>query len=518
MAGLTLAWDLDDIEIKSITAFGHQSNITVEDDQDATGLEIIKNGTQIFKQYMQASGLPYDDEKRTQLSQEFDIVGSAFDDSLSYTVGLFYSNEQMDNTPFTQVIGPGTFAFVNNPFLQSLGQYDSTHKFLGTQSDLDNETAALFAQGTYDFSDWFQLTLGARYTTEKRERKLRVIGIDWDELAARTGGVYVTDLLEGINYGSIAGFNNAAATYANGQLVIPLEDKPSDKQDNTWTKFTPALTLSFTNLENYLDWDKLDNAMVYFTYSKGFKAGGFEPRDDKLRKFDPEQVQNYELGAKVDMLSHRLRVNGAFYYMDYSDMQVRVAEAGVRVSDLYLYLTNAGEATIKGFELEVSALPIDTMTIAATLNYTNASYDKFTTEQTILVGGIPKTEVLDRSGEPFAITPENSGSLTVSYNFETEAAGTFTPRLTAYYRDEIYIGTDYASPAYDQSYIDAYTLLSARLTWVTPGQQWNITAFVDNLTDKDYFQGGFAVQDALGAGIVVKGAPRMYGIEAYYEF
>jgi outer membrane receptor for ferrienterochelin and colicin len=107
--------------------------------------------------------------------------------------------------------------------------------------------------------------------------------------------------------------------------------------------------------------------------------------------------------------------------------------------------------------------------------------------------------------------------LTVSYNIETEAAGLFIPRLTAYYRDEVYIGLDYISPEFDQSYIDAYSIMSARLTWI-PDDQWNITAFVDNLADKEYFQGGFAVMDALGAGTVVKGPPRMYGIEAYYEF
>jgi len=515
LAGLTLAWDLDDIELKSITAFGRQSNINVEDDQDGTGLEIIQNGTQIFKQYLEAAGLPYDKESRAQLSQEFDVIGSAFDESLSYTIGLFYSKERMDNTPFTQVIGPGTFALVNAlPFY-------STQKFLGTQSDLDNETAALFAQGTYDVTDWFQLTLGARYTSETRERKLSTYGIAWEQLAGSIPGASydpTNQLVQGINYGSVENFNNAAASYASGDLVIPLTPGTGDKQDDTWKKFTPAVTLSFTNLENYLNWDNLDNAMVYFTYSKGFKAGGFEPRDDKLRKFDPEQVQNYELGAKVDTFNHRLRVNGAFYYMDYSDMQVRVAEAGTRISDIFLYLTNAGEAKIKGFELEVSALPIDNLTIAATLNYTDASYDKFTTEQTVLINGLPTKEVQDRSGEPFAVTPEKSGSLTVSYNFETEAAGTFTPRLTAYYRDEIYIGTDYLSPKFKQAYIDSYTVLSGRLTWIAPGQEWNVTAFVDNLADKDYYQGGFGVLDALGAGTVVKAPPRTYGIEAYYEF
>jgi len=512
LVGLTLAWDMDDFEIKSITGLGHQNHIMVEDDQDATGVEIIQNGNQVFKEYLLAAGLPYDDEDRKQMSQEFNIVGSAFDETLSYTVGIFYSKEQMDNTPFTQVVGPGTFASVN--LLPGI----STHKFLGTQSDLDMETKALFAQGTYDVADWFQLTVGARYTSETRERELRTFGIDWLTLADRTGGTYSDSaLVQGISYGSIEAFNNAYAAYANGQLAIPLVQGQGAKEHATWSKFTPAVTLSFNNLENYLDWNNLDTAMLYFTYSKGFKAGGFEPRDVELRKFDPEEVTNYELGAKFDTFDHRLRVNGALYYMDYSNMQVRVAEAGARVSDLYLYLANAGEATIKGFELEVFALPVDNLTVAATFNYTDASYKEFITKQTVLVNGIPQNQTQDRADEPFASTPEKSGSLSVSYNIETEAAGLFIPRLSAYYRDRVYIGTDYRSPDFEQAYIDSYTILSARLSWM-PDDLWNITAFVDNLTDKDYYQGGFAVMDALGAGTVVKGPPRMYGVEAYYEF
>lgn len=512
MVGLTLAWDLDDFEVKSITGFGHQKDILIEDDTDGMVLEAIQNGGLTLKDYVQAAGLSYDDEKRTQLSQEINIVGTALDESLSYTAGLFYSKEEMDNTPFTQAVGPGTFAMVSA--LQGV----STHKFLGTQSDLDMETSALFAQGTYDITDWFQLTVGARYTAEKRERALKLFNIDWRTLADRSGGTYVDNtLIQGIDYGSIAAFNNAASAQANGQLAIPLVEQTGDKRDDTWSKFTPAVTLSFNNLENYLDWDNLDKAMVYFTYSKGFKAGGFEPRDVELRKFDPEEVENYELGAKFDAFNHRLRINSALYYMDESDMQVRIAEAGTRVSDLYLYLTNAGEATIQGFELELTALPFENLTIAATFNYTDASYDEFMTRQTVLVNGIPQDVTQDRSGEPFAVTPEKSGSLTVSYNIGMEGAGLFIPRLTASYRDEIYIGTDYLSPKFDQAYIDSYTLLSARLTWM-PDDQWNFAAFVDNLTDKEYFQGGFGLADAVGASTVVKGPRRMYGIEAYYDF
>jgi len=524
LVGLTLSWDLEDFEIKSITGFSHQQDIVVEDDQDGAGLQTLQNGTITRDSFLSRSGIPVDDEKRSQISQEINLIGSAFDETLSYTVGLFYSQESMDNTPFTQVVGPNTFSSIDQ--LTSPSNVAAAHKFLGTQSNLDTATSALFAQGTYDVTDWFQLTLGARYTSEKRERDLSVYTIDFNQFAAVLDqhGYPTSQLLggaaEGLSYtGGIPEFNNAAAAYANGDFNIPLNAPVRTKEDKTWSKFTPALTLTFNHLENYLNWDNLDSAMVYLTYSKGFKAGGFEPRGTELRKFEPEEVKNYELGAKFDSFDRRLRINGAFYYMDYSNMQVRVAEAGARVTDLYLYLSNAGEATIKGFELEMSALPIDNLTVSATFNYTDAAYDEFSSTEVYADPGqlIPTPHTVDRSDEPYAVTPKKSGSLTVSYNIETEAAGLFVPRLTAYYRDEVYIGMDYRSPEFDQSTLDPYTLLSARLSWM-PNDQWNVTAFVDNVTDKDYYQGGFALMDALGAANVVKGPPRMYGVEAYYEF
>ena len=527
IAAITLSWDLDDYEIKSITGYGHQDNIVIEDDQDGTRLEALQNGSITRDFYYAAGGVGADDEKRTNFSQEFNIIGSAFDESLSYTIGLFYSQESMSDTPFVQAVGAGTFNAVN---LLLPGTYVSTHKFLGTTSDLDTETAALFAQTTYDVTDWFQLTLGARYTSEKRERDLTVTQVNWAELASYTPGAQYTedtpfaDVVEGIVYPSEAALLDAYSRYLAGEFAIPLMDAalgPDDvrKDDKTWSKFTPAITLSFNNLENYVEWDDLDTAMVYFTFSKGFKAGGFEPKGTTLVPFDPEEVANYELGAKVDAYNRTLRVNAALYYMDYTDMQVRVAERGRRFSDLFLYLSNAGEATIKGYELEVTYLPVDNLMVMATFNYTKGEYKEFDYLRFFGDDGLPLSvpQNFDRSGEPFGGAPEKSGSLTVSYNIETESAGLFIPRLTAAYRDELYVGLDYQSPNYDPSYLDSFTILNARLTWM-PDDRWNITAFVDNLTDKEYFQGGFALADLLGAATVVKAPPRMYGVEAYYEF
>lgn len=510
MMALTLAWDLEAIELKSITGYGHQQDIVTEDDQDAAALEALQNGTITINNYLRAGGVSVSDEERDQLSQEFNLVGTAFDERLSYTLGVFYAYESMDNTPYTQAIGPGTFAMVTG------SQGLSPHKMLATQSDLESETAALYAQSSYDFTDWFQLTLGGRYTQEKRERDLRTYNVNYGRLAQLTGATAVPGI--GINYGSITNFNNAYQDYLNGEFAIPFTAGATDSGEETWNKFTPAVTASFVNLENYLGWNHLDSMMIYFTASSGFKSGGLEPTGNALTTFEPEEVLNYEIGTKIDSLDHRLRVNAAFYYMDYEDIQVRIAEVGDGPTVIDLSIGNAAEATIAGAEFEISAVPMDNLTLAVALNYTDASYESYaTTEVGVDSNGLPRTVETDRSDEPFAGTPETTASFTINYDFLTRSTGIWSPRLTVYHRDEVYIGLDSTASDYDQSTLPAYTLLNARLNW-SPDRHWNFAAFVDNVTDKEYYQGGFAVTQALGAAIVVQGAPRMYGLEASYEF
>jgi iron complex outermembrane receptor protein len=514
MAALTLSLDLDSIELKSITGYGHQQDIVIEDDQDGAAIEALQNGTNTINYYLRNGGIGAEDEERDQLNQEFNLVGSAFDETLSYTLGLFYSYEKMENNPYTQAIGPGTFSLSSLTLPGAFGP----HKTLATQSDLTAETTAFYAQGTLDIADWFQLTLGARFTQEKRERELRVYDVQFETLAQLVGYTYVPGV--GINYGTITNFNNAYQRYLAGDFDIPFRVRSTTKDKESWNSFTPAITATFINLEDYLHWRSLDSMLVYFTVSEGFKSGSLEPKGTELVSVKPEELRNYEIGAKVDAFDHRLRINAALYYMDYENIQVRIAEVGPEgPTDIFLYLGNAAEATISGAELEFTAIPVDNLTLSLVLNYTDASYDEYTTTEVYADSptAIPTAHVNDRSDEPFGSTPRKTAAFTVSYDFMTRSIGTLTPRLTVYYHDKMYVGLDSSAPAYDVSTLPSYTLVNARLNW-SPERRWNIAAFVDNATDKEYYQGGFAVAQALGAAIVAPGIRRLYGLEASYEF
>lgn len=536
ISALTLAWEVNDIEIKSVTAYSKQWNIMADDDQDGTTLTALGNGRASFDLIMdQNPQFDIPDEERNQMSQEIQAIGSAFDESLSYTVGLFYSKEQMDDNAFTQLIGLNGYA---------IGPANSLlPKFLGTVSSLENEAYAVFAQGTYDINDYVQLTLGARYTVENREREANVFASLLSKAAINSLNDVSNPLYDPATYAHIMALNPGWSNYADvisgpfggtvggnfvyganlaplndpASLTLPLYRTGNPKDDKTFRKFTPMGTLSMKVPETLLENTNFDSLMTYITISQGFKAGGFEPKGNELEPFDEENVTNIEIGLKADAFGQRMRFNTAVYRMDYEDIQVRVAQSGENLGDILLYISNAGSATIQGVEMELTALVTDGLTIQATANYTDAFYDEFEGLKANRVSGV--NSAFDRSREPFGSTPPFTFSLTAMYDLDTDI-GLFIPRLTGFYRDEIYTGVDLAGAEYkDAATIDDVTLWSFRLAYIPADlQELNVSLFVKNLTDEEYFQGGFTVAETLGAAILTQGPGREYGLEATYNF
>ena len=104
------------------------------------------------------------------------------------------------------------------------------------------------------------------------------------------------------------------------------------------------------------------------------------------------------------------------------------------------------------------------------------------------------------------------------YDLDT-SIGLFVPRLTAFYRDEIYTGVDLAGVNTEAAYIDDVTLWHFRLAYIPADlPDLNVGLFVKNITDEEYFQGGFTVAETLGAAALTQGPGREYGIEATYNF
>ncbi len=521
MAALTLDWELNEnLVLKSISAGSWQDGIARNDDQDGTSIGSLDSGTEALNRTLAADGESVPDEERWQFSQELQLSGEAFDSRLKYTVGLFASMEEINNNNFSQLVGPkGLSGIRPSTACDAVGlgavcgllddaMVIPLATFFATRSDIENSSWAAFAQATYDISDYLQLTLGGRYTVEERSRDLTVFDIDHQEYGRRIGAMYI-DAAGIYTPITMAQFNRLGENTPDLPLIVR---ENADSEEEEWNNFTPSATLSFIAPERWHSDLGVDSFMAYFTYSQGFKAGGFEPKGDVLVPFDPEEVTNFELGVKLDALNSQLRFNAALYYMDYENIQVRVAEQGDQISDLFLYLSNAGKATVQGAEFETT-LVMDNWFVQANYSYTDASYDEFLTPIVIPLQG---EQVVDRSDEDFALVPEHSGAISVSYHWMSDF-GLFVPRLSARYRSELFTGIDYKAVEYDNSYIDELWLWDFRLNW-TPSEDLSVTAYVENLTDEVYYRSGFAVSALLGAGTYVQGDPRNAGLEVAWRF
>lgn len=535
--GLTLNWEYDNFDIKSITAWSHQDDIGIVDDSDATDIPGVEtSGLAVLGALERSLDAGYGafplpgGEKRDQYSEELQLSGTAFDERLHYTTGIFLAREEIHDNISGNLVGFNGYSYKANAFP---GVNVLIPKILGTSSDLTNDSYAIFAQGTYDITDWYQLTVGTRYTTEKREREATLYEADCEAIAADNlipgagGGLCAFDVLQ---------LQDPSGFYANPPAFMPIRlvdtyetlggeiitaDNGKVKEDKEWSKWTPTITNAFNIPDAYLADTVLDSTLVYFTYSKGFKSGGFEMKGLEISEFEPESVENFELGLKIDALDQRIRFNSAIYYMNYDDIQIRITEQGRSFADILLFIDNAGAATVQGFEMELTALPVPNVILNATASYTDASYDEFIASDVDTGVTPPVQSTVDRSDEDFSGIPKTTYSLSAMVILPS-AIGDFAPRLSMYYRDSFFTGLDataWDSEFRDLATIDDVLLWNFRLGY-TPINKDNIQVwlFVDNLTDENYFQGGFSNTESLGAGSYVLGSPRSYGLEASISF
>ncbi len=141
------------------------------------------------------------------------------------------------------------------------------------------------------------------------------------------------------------------------------------------SEFTPAVTLQYAFT---------DDINGYFTYSKGFKGGGYtqrigppgirpapgqDPRE-VIPTFKPEFAENFEVGFKSELFNRRVRLNGAVFYTDYTDLQINVRIGFVPT------VRNAGDVELYGGELEFEALATDWLRLNGGLGYVSHEFER----------------------------------------------------------------------------------------------------------------------------------------------
>lgn len=261
-----------------------------------------------------------------------------------------------------------------------------------------------------------------------------------------------------------------------------------------------------------------EDLLTYFSISRGYKAGvwnGFWtylPGDHAAT--DPEFINAYELGFKATLLESTMQLNGAVYFYDYSDMQLF---ADLPAGNFAVF--NAGEATVKGVEMDVWWRPNANLDIKA-----GASYN-----DTEITGGIGLTQF-------DSVTPPNTPELTYNaliryhweldslfnnhfFNTSTSSNSILNSGMTASlqmdlaYQDDIFFSLDNLKATSE----NAYTLVNLRAGLTAPDEQWSATFWVKNLTDEQYFTEILSSGSA-GALSGQVGAPRTVGATVTWKW
>jgi iron complex outermembrane recepter protein len=182
---------------------------------------------------------------------------------------------------------------------------------------------------------------------------------------------------------------------------------------DTFKKFTPKIGIDFRpNTET----------MLYASWSRGFRSGGFSPRagsaDSASIPYQPETVDSYEVGAKLDLFDRKLQFNFAAFYSKYKDLQQNTTLfCAVCATQNETVTSNVGSATIKGIELDFTARPVDGLRITGSLGLLDSKFKDF------VVGGIsPVTGAVipfDFSNNALIYNPDVTASIAGDYEVPT---------------------------------------------------------------------------------------------------
>ncbi len=369
-----------------------------------------------------------------------------------------------------------------------------------TFGDVSTKTWSLYGDFTYDLTDAWQVSVGGRWTEDKR-----------------TSSVLRTTFI-----GGTSDFFGGSA--------IPIAVTSDFHGSETFDKFTPRLTVS---------WKPNADQNLYFTYSEGFKGGSFDPRGQttlapdingdgvvseeeifEFMKFDPEEVTSYEIGLKSTLFGGRMTSRLAAFMSDYTDVQVPgsigLDTDGDGIQDTFVGITtNAGDADINGIEWEGQAILAQDLgksgadlNLAWSVGYIDAEYNEFI--------DITGENVADQ--RVFQNTPEWTASGTLSYYLPVEWFGGgdlgFITMLA--YRD------DHSQFEIPNEFLDqeSYTLWDLSVVWTSDEGNWQVGLHGKNLTDERYKIAGyyFPTLGLEGNITAFYGNPRQYWLDAQYRW
>jgi iron complex outermembrane receptor protein len=349
--------------------------------------------------------------------------------------------------------------------------------------------------------DALTITAGVRYTEESKAYTFFRYNLD---------GVTINPFLDPVGAAYGIGYSGPNGTALSGRTARYSGNR-IDYRASVDYRFSPEV-------------------LAYATISTGFKGGGIGPRPFNAAQavpFDPETLTAYEIGLKTDLFDRKVRLNLSAYFNKFKDAQLTLLSCPQFGGPGPCALPqNAGDADVKGVELEVFARPIDGLQIDGSLSYLDWKWKCVVpavvdpTGSTTGCSSDPKYVDL-LVGPPRGVT-KFQWSAGVQYEADLGTSGSLTPRLDVSHQGSIAGTATYptaGSPSDQFSNTAAYTLANARLTWRNADKNLDISLEVTNLFDKYYFLSKFDLIGA-GAGAItgLPGRPREWAVSVKKKF
>ncbi|QFU75491.1 TonB-dependent receptor [Halioglobus maricola] len=452
---ISLRWELPLFTLKSITAWRELEDLSYIDFASGASEEYRVD----FSAISLGNDLQQYNSVRTrieqdQFSQELQLLGQW--QGVDVVAGLYYFTEEARENWFPL---HHIFSF---PIIET-GDEALAVNIRAEDNRIENRAMAVYSQATWPLSERWHLSVGWRYSRDKREASRLFRQDNYVDF-----GDFVLGPFESIDFASTAeeDFDNHA----------------------------------FSFIAEY-DWN--DNTRLYGKLVEAYKSGGFNTRDPSpeyfAEGFDEEINRTAEVGVKAEWLERALRLNAALFYSDIEDMQLNFLLPN-SISDTRVF--NSGSAKLSGVELELTTFLSANLLARLSYAYLDTDIDDISDPFT----GAARSFYFDNA-------PNNSASFGVDYRLAQTGWGEWALHLNGSYVD--------ARKKQDANLrMDAYSLLGARLSLNSipmPAGELTVSAWLKNALDEEYVT--FSIDNLPHASRAIYwGEPRSWGLDISYSY
>ena len=520
-----LNWEFENFDMTAILS-DRSYSLRSGQDTDFTGADIV---------FRDASNNTFDFDNTT-----FELRFSGETERFDWMVGMYYSDEylvrgdaiQMGSAfePYLGLLGGSptlvtdlanglgaTFIPGYTPLAVGSGAPLGGGNPLGDTFTQEGESLSFFTHNTWRVLENTDITFGLRHTSTDKTATF-----DFAE-----SNVAACDVWEGVfgdaldfstptNQAILAGFSlgsgvPVASLVQFGTFTcLPFSRDVFAQIDNTQS-LEENQTTGLLSVSHRIN----DDLLVYGTFSRGYKAGGFnldrfsqsgssavdfqsvlaDPTSYPAR-FDPEIVDSVEIGFKTEWLNDTVLANLYLFSSDFETYQLNT------FNGIGFFVTSIDGASTQGAEAEILWFPesMPGLTLQGGVTYADARYDNFAPTGTADVDRL--------SGQNFSLAPEWYASGSVSYNGNLDNGMSWLAHLDARWLSEQNTGSD-LDPEKQQ---DAYAIFNGRVGISAEDEAWSLELWGRNLLDEEYVQVGFDGPFQPGSFNAFLGAPRTYGL------